>query len=97
MGVRFARRYCDITRDLSNALQGIRDVYAFTDMPADCWHDMTAFDRQECILTLADDVFYALGAVPMLRVGTGWVRYDGRRHVIVVTSEPGYTQIIGLT
>lgn len=97
MGVRFARRYLDITRDLTSALQSIEDVYAFAQIPVGYWNDMTEDERHGCMQTLTDDVFYALGVVPVLRVGGGWVRYNSERHVITVTNQAGCTQIVSLT
>jgi hypothetical protein len=97
VGVRFARKYMEISRELSDALQAIDNVYEFAHMSADCWIALNDEERRECVETLSDDVFYALGAVPVLKVGRGWVRYNPERRVITVTDGAGCTRIVNLT
>lgn len=97
MGVRFAREYPDICRDLSDALQTIDAFYESAHISSDLWHRLQERERRQCIETLSDDVFYALGAVPVLRIGHGWVKYNPHRHVITVHDGAGCTRIVSLT
>ncbi|NLU41635.1 MAG: hypothetical protein GXX08_05495 [Firmicutes bacterium] len=96
MGVRFARRYLDICRDLSNALQTIDGFYECVNISSENWAALGERERRQFIETLSDDVFYALGAVPVLRIGQGWVKYNKDRHVITVDDGVGCTHIVNL-
>jgi hypothetical protein len=97
MGVRFARRYLDISRDLSNALQTIDGFYESANISSEHWARLEESERSQFIATLSDDVFYALGAVPVLRIGQGWVKYNRNRRVITVDDGVGCTHIVNLT
>ena len=35
-------------------------------------------EQEECLRTLADDIFYGLGSAPVMHVGAGSVRHDAR-------------------
>jgi hypothetical protein len=96
MGVKFAREYEDIHRELAEAIYGIEDVYEFFEMSADDWIALTDEERGECVRTLTDDVFYALGSDPRLEIGSGSIRYDGSRHIIKVTASNNTITIVKL-
>ncbi|MCR8642602.1 hypothetical protein NV379_07990 [Paenibacillus sp. N1-5-1-14] len=96
MGVKFGREYSDIQKELTAAISKITDVHVFLEMEAADW-DLLAEDEQlECIGTLTDDLFYALGTEPVCHVGSGSVRYDHERHVIIVRSSGGLATVISL-
>ena len=56
MGVKFARKYSDIIRDLSNALETIQGLNDFFHMDIKDWEGLTQEERHDCIRTLSDDV-----------------------------------------
>jgi len=94
MGVKFAREYEDIHQELAKTIGAIEDVYAFFEMSGDDWSALSDEERSECINTLTDDIFYALGTDPRLEVGSGSIRYDASRHVIKVAANGGSTVTI---
>lgn len=96
MGVKFAREYGDIHRDLTAAISQIKGVFEFFEMTETDWNALSDEERHECVRTLTDDLFYALGADPKLNVGQGSIRYDPVRHVIKVSSHGGLTTIVSL-
>jgi len=96
MGVKFAREYEDIHKELADAVSGIEDVYAFFEMTPEEWNELQDEERGECIRTLTDDVFYALGSDPKLEIGSGSVRYDAVRHMIKVSVKNGPVTMVKL-
>lgn len=96
MGVKFNREYEDISEDLSQALLSIEDCYEFFGMEAIDWQDMDHEERYECVRTLSDDLFYALGTDPKLGVGSGTVEYDKSKHMIKVTVNSQLTHVVKL-
>ncbi len=76
MGVKFGREYNDIVSDLTAAMGHIRDCYEFFEMSEEDWIQMGKDEQTECLKTLADDVFFALGSDPILHVGKGLLVYD---------------------
>lgn len=96
MGVKFGRLYKDIIDDFSAALGQIDDLYNCFEMSAEDWVEMAGAERSECIRTLADDLFYGLGAEETLVVGSGTVTHDAERHVLKVNAEPDLVTIVYL-
>jgi len=96
MGVRFNREYRDISEELTRAIETIEDCYEFLEMEREDWLDMDREERHECVRTLSDDIFYALGTEKIISVGSGTVEYDASRHRIKVTASPQITHIIML-
>lgn len=96
MGVKFNREYKDISDDLTKAIETIADCYTFLEMNAEDWNELTADDRHECVRTLSDDVFYALGSSRTIHVGSGTIEYDAEKHLLKVSAAPSLVHIISL-
>ncbi len=93
MGVKFARKYSDIIRDLSNALETIQGLNDFFHMDIKDWEGLTQEERHDCIRTLSDDVIYALGQHPFIEVGLGSVEYDETRHLLMIRDGSKTTRV----
>lgn len=96
MGVKFNREYKDISDDLAKALQTIDDCYMFLEMEHADWNSLEEEERYECVRTLSDDIFYALGSFRKVSVGSGAVEYDAEKHWIKVSAAPSLVHIIPL-
>lgn len=96
LGVRFNRSYPEIIRELSEAVACIPDSYAGFEMSGDEWNRLGREERLACIRTLSDDIFYGLGSIPVMRIGSGVIEYDSSRHVIKVASAPQVVHMIHL-
>lgn len=97
MGVKFARDYELILKDLAEAVGEIEEIYEFIGMEKSEWKNLKQEQQKGCIETLADDLFYALGEEPAFNVGQGYVQYDNARHVIKVRSGENKISIVKLT
>ena len=84
MGVKYGREYSDIITELVKALGDVEGVNDFFSMDSSEWSDLEEQEKQGCIQTLADDVIYALGEEMAVTVGTGYVEYDDKHHVLKV-------------
>ncbi|MFC0213721.1 hypothetical protein ACFFK0_14850 [Paenibacillus chartarius] len=96
MGVKFGREYGDIINDFTQALGSIDDLYTCFEMTKDDWNDLSGEEQEECVRTLADDLFYGLGSQPSLHVGGGTVTHDAQRHILKVHTKPDITSIVHL-
>ncbi|MEV5026379.1 hypothetical protein [Paenibacillus sp. LPE1-1-1.1] len=96
MGVRHAREYADILKDLTAAVAEIEQSYTFFEMEAEEWAVLPEEDRHEVMEALADDVFFGLGENPVIEVGTGVIAYNNKHHIIEVSQDDKVTQIIRL-
>ncbi|WP_127583644.1 hypothetical protein [Paenibacillus koleovorans] len=96
MGVKFNREYEDIVRDLSGALGRFDGVYDSFEMSAEEWGGLEEGERSECLRTLADDLFYALGADPVMYIGAGKAVYDREHHIIKLIVTDKEVQLIYL-
>lgn len=96
MGVKFNREYEDISHELSEAIRTIEDCYEFVGMERSDWLELAQADRDECVRTLSDDIFYALGTDPSISVGSGIIEYDRSKHLIKVTVPPKLSHLIML-
>lgn len=96
MGVRHAREYKDILRDLTEAVGQIQDCYRFFEMEAIEWKALTADEQHEVLEALADDVFYGLGEEAVIEVGSGTVTYKATHHVIEVKQGDQVSRIVRL-
>lgn len=96
MGVKFGRVYKDIIDDFSAALGQIGDLYTCFEMSENDWSELEEEERNECIRTLADDLFYGLGTEETLAVGSGTVTHDADRHVLKVHTEPDVVTVVYL-
>ena len=84
MGVRYGREYSDIIQEVAVALENVDGLNDFLNMHEEQWHSLDAKDRWECVRTISDDVFYALGQETTMAIGSGYVEYDAKRHVLKV-------------
>jgi precorrin-6B methylase 2 len=96
MGVRHAREYSDILKDLTEAVGAIDQSYEFFDMSREDWEGLETAEREEVIEALADDVFYGLGEQPSIVVGGGTVTYHHKHHVIEVSVDGKEIRIVRL-
>lgn len=96
MGVRHAREYADILKDLTAAVAEIEGSYTFFEMESEEWAALPAEDRSEVMEALADDVFFGLGQDPVIAVGGGVITYNSKHHIIEVSQDDKVTQIIRL-
>ncbi|TBL81716.1 hypothetical protein [Paenibacillus thalictri] len=97
MGVKFGREYADIIDEMTEAVVQIEDIYSFFEMPEQDWQEMNAEEQRECIRTMADDLFYGLGADPVMEIGSGMVSYDKSKHILKVAQDDKVISIIRLT
>jgi hypothetical protein len=96
MGVKYGRAYTEILRDLSQAIQRVRHFYDFIQMKEQEWRMLDEKERSECVKTLADDVFYALGHHRSFRIGAGRVQYIRHKHIIIVQDGDNVVTIVNL-
>ncbi|TLS52558.1 hypothetical protein FE782_07935 [Paenibacillus antri] len=96
MGVKFNREYKDIVTDLANAIGTIDDSYEAFEMDADDWSALASAEQAEFMRTLADDIFYGLGSMPKLSIGSGTIEYDPANHVLKVHSHENVVHVIQL-
>jgi len=97
MDVKYGREYEDIIEELSAAIGEVEQIHDFFDMSDDDWDALDAAGRKACIRTLADDVFYGLGAEPVIELGLGAVRHDRDRHRLHVSQGEREIAVIRLT
>lgn len=96
MGVKFGREYKDIMQELSNALVRMNNVHDSFEMGVEEWGQLEEEEQLECIRTLADDLFYALGADPVMYIGAAKVIYDREHHIIKLAITDKEVQLIYL-
>lgn len=96
MGVRHAREYSDILKELTASIANITDSYHFFEMEENEWKALSAEEQLEVMEALADDVFYGLGENKEIDVGSGKVVYRKEQHVIDVYIGDDVHQIISL-
>lgn len=96
MGVKFAREYKDIIQDFTEALQAVKGCHDFLEMTAGDWGELEPEEREACMKTLADDLFYGLGTEGSMQVGDCVVTHDGKRHVIRLDCRDSFTRVIYL-
>lgn len=96
MGVKFGREYNDIVDDLTTAIGQIKNSYDFFEMTEEDWNGLDQEEQTECLKTLADDVFFALGTNPRIQVGQGFLMYEKVKHIIKVNQGDNLITIVNL-
>ncbi|MEX1030906.1 MAG: hypothetical protein WDZ91_12815 [Paenibacillaceae bacterium] len=96
MGVKFKREYEHIVEEMAKAIINIQDCYDLFEMNQEEWSQMDHEEQMACITTLADDIFYGLGNLPVLTIGSGKIEYDATNHILKVSSVPQVTHLIHL-
>ncbi|MBW7453202.1 hypothetical protein ACFOLF_17360 [Paenibacillus sepulcri] len=96
MGVKHAREYTDILKDLTEAIGSIEDSYTFFEMERADWMALEPQQRTELMEVLADDLFYALGEDSVIEVGQGVVNYRSKHHCIEVSVDGKESRIVRL-
>lgn len=84
MGVKYIRKYDDILNDMSKEISQIDKAYDFLEMKPEAWRQMSDSEKQECIKTMCDDIFYALGNDPVISIGNGTIRYVKAKSILEV-------------
>lgn len=72
-------------------------MYTVFEMTAEEWTAMESEEQSEVARTLADDIFYGLGAEPELAIGCGTISYDKERHILTVRDESSLVTVVHLT
>lgn len=96
MGVKFGREYEDIMQDLTLAISQIEESFTFFEMTLQQWNALDGEEQQECLKTLADDVFFALGTNARVKVGKGILIYEKSKHRIAVDQDGKVIQLVNL-
>lgn len=84
MGVKFNREYEAIIEELTDAIGGVDGVHEWLEMEAADWEALAEDERAECVRTMADDLFYGLGADPVMKLAGATLAYDKGSHVIKI-------------
>jgi hypothetical protein len=82
VGVKHGRDYSEILVELTGAVGRISDGYIFFEMEPEEWENLPEESKLEVWEALAEDLFYALGNEPVIKVGSGVVMYDKETHRI---------------
>jgi len=96
MSIKYSRDYDKILDDLSRAIATIPQFYEAFEMDTETWTELDEDDKNVCLRTLADDVFYMLGAEPSASVSTGTAEYDPGHGIIKITADPGLVHVVAL-
>ena len=96
MAIRYTREYDLILDDLSQALATVPDFYEAFDMDAEQWNELDRNERDICIRTLSDDLFYALGTEASFPVGSAVAEYDAGHGIIKIAATPQLVHVIPL-
>ncbi|WP_027092510.1 hypothetical protein [Cohnella thermotolerans] len=96
MAIRYARPYDDILDELVKALEDIPNCYETFEMSSEEWSELDEAERDVCIRTLADDLFYVLGSSSHAAAGSGKLEYDKDRSVIKVAASPQLIHVVTL-
>lgn len=96
MGVRHAREYADILKELTEAVGEIEQSFTFFEMEQGEWEELDLASRNEVMEALADDVFFGLGEHPVIEVGDSTITYNSKHHVIEVSHNNQVTRIVRL-
>lgn len=96
MAIRYTRPYDDILDEMCKALEDIPDCYETFEMSSEEWGELAQAERDVCIRTLADDLFYVLGAGTHAEAGSGKLEYDKERSVIKIAATPQLVHLVSL-
>lgn len=96
MAISYTREYDHILDDLSRALVTVPNFYEAFEMEANDWESLSKDERDVCIRTLADDLFYVLGTDASTEVGLGTAEYDSNHSVIKVTANSQLVHVVSL-
>lgn len=96
MAISYTREYDHILDDLSRALETVPNFYEAFEMEAGDWDALAKEEREVCIRTLADDLFYVLGSESNTEVGLGSAAYDSAHAIIKVTANAQLVHVISL-
>jgi hypothetical protein len=96
MAISYTRAYDHILDDLSRALSTVPQFYEAFEMETNDWESLSKDEREVCIRTLADDLFYVLGTETSTEVGSGTAEYDASHSVIKITANPQLVHLISL-
>lgn len=96
MGVKYAKEYSLIIDDLTDALLEVEGAHEVIGMETEEWTALEDGERRACIRTLADDVFYGLGADPIMELGSSTILYDKSNHVIRLAHPDNVVRVVRL-
>jgi hypothetical protein len=96
MGVKYIKKYDVIMNDMAKEISQMGRIYEFLEMEPDVWNKMSESEKQECIKTMCDDIFYALGNDPVIDLGDGTIRYVKSKSVFEVYNNNVLNEIITL-
>jgi hypothetical protein len=96
MGVRYGKEYDHIIDELIVAIGDMDQFYVLLEMTEADWVQLDDVEQRECLKTLADDVFFGLGADPLIHLGKNTILHDNNKHTIQISYGGKVTRIIYL-
>ena len=97
MAISYSRDYDLILDDLSRAIATIPKFYEAFEMDMADWSALDEEDKNICLRTLADDVFYVLGGnASSTAVSSGMAEYDPGHGIIKITADSGLVHVVAL-
>ncbi len=96
MAIAYSRDYDRILDDLVNAISTVPQFYEAFEMDSSDWDSLSKDERDVCVRTLADDLFYVLGSEPSTDVGLGRAEYDASHSMIKVFAGSGLVHVVSL-
>lgn len=84
MGIKYIREYKNIISDLTDLLIEINDIYTFFGMPLSTWKYLSASKKRNYVVTLADDLFFALGTTKEFEMGSSKIVYNSEQQVLEI-------------
>jgi len=84
MGIKFIREYDDIIKEISNALIDIDVFYSFISIEEDEWNELSDAEKDDILKTMADDIFYSLGDIKNIELGSGKISYSNDKNCIII-------------
>ena len=97
MGIKYGRKYAAIIAEFSQALGPVEGICSFLEMDAGEWEAIGPEGRIDCIRTIADDLFYALGTEKEVSIGPARIVYDELHRRIRIYYADGFATDIALT
>lgn len=96
VAIAYSRPYDRILDDLSRAIITVPQFYEAFEMNEADWDSLSKDEREVCVRTLADDLFYVLGSERSADVGLGSAEYDSGHAIIKITSDAHLVHVISL-
>lgn len=86
MSIKYTKDYSKIIDEMTDKIINIDGFYSFFDMSMEKWHALDQKEKNICLKTMCDDIFYILNFEEEISVSDSTIKYNKNKNIIEIVN-----------